>query len=101
LPELPVQGIVGGVEIEDDLFGRLSFCRSLGVRVQEQIEEQPLDLSRIVADLVAAGRDLARKFEPVQRRFAGGGRAIGPFRRKLAGQCRHDPCRPGIPGRGN
>ena len=64
---LAVQGIVSRVEIEDDLFGRP------GVGVEEQIDEQPLDPSRIVADLVIAGRDLARQFEPVQRRFAGAG----------------------------
>ena len=45
-----VQRIVGGVQVEHDLLGwRL-------VRVEEQLDEQPLDRGRVVADLVVARR---------------------------------------------
>ena len=58
------------------------------VRVQEQIDEQPLDRRRIVAHLVIARRARPAQFQPVQRRLAGQRRAVRPLRRKLAGQHR-------------
>jgi hypothetical protein len=37
------------------------------MRLEEQVDEQGLDRRRAVADLVVAGRDLARQFEAVER----------------------------------
>ena len=62
---------------------------ALAMRLQEQVDEQALDRGRIVADLVVAGRDLARQFQPVQRRLAGHRRAVRAPRRQLARQHRH------------
>ena len=66
-----VQRIVGGVEVEHDLLGWRR------VRVEEQLDEQPLDRGPVMADLVVARR-LARRrvLEPVERRLAGQGCAI-------------------------
>lgn len=50
-----VQGIVRGIQIQHDLFGRS------GVRAHEQLDEQRLDRHRIVADLV-----IARRLRPAQ-----------------------------------
>ena len=47
---MAVQGIVGGVEVENDL------PRRPAVRVEEQLDQQPLDRRRVVADPVVAGR---------------------------------------------
>ena len=80
---MPVQRVVGGVEVEHDLPGRLR------VRLEEQVDEQRLDRRGVVADLPVAGGDLARQFEPVQRRLAGDRRAALAPRRELAGQHRH------------
>jgi len=55
-----VQRVVGRVEVENDLFGRL------GVGLDEDVDKQGLDRRRVVADLVIAGRDLARPFEAVE-----------------------------------
>jgi hypothetical protein len=66
---MAVQGIVGRVEVEDDLLGRPS------VRFEEKVDEQRLDRPRIVADLLVASDRFARQFEPVERRFAGDRRA--------------------------
>jgi hypothetical protein len=41
---VPVQRIVGGIQIENDLLRRALVC------LQEQIDEQPLDRSRVMAD---------------------------------------------------
>ena len=63
---IAVQRIVGGVEVEHDL------TRRLGVRVEKQIDEQPLDRRGVVVDLVIA-RSLARArrmLQPVQRALA-------------------------------
>jgi hypothetical protein len=46
---LPVQRIVGGVEVEGDL---RRWCR---MGVNKQIDKQPLDRRRVIADLVVAG----------------------------------------------
>ena len=80
---MPVQRIVGGVEIEDDLLRR-----SL-VRLQEQIDEQRLDRRRVMADLVIARRLGSAQLQPVQRPLAGHRRAVRAPRRELAGQHRH------------
>ena len=80
---MAVQRIVGGVEVEHDLLGRLR------VRLEEEVDEQRLDRRRVVADLLVAGGDLARQFEPVQRRLAGDRRAVLAPGRELAGQNRH------------
>jgi len=81
---VPVQGNVGGVEVEDDLPGR-----RLAVRLEEEADEQRLDRGRVVADaMVAAGRAGGRVFEPVQRALAGQRRAVAAPGRKLAGEHR-------------
>ena len=67
---MPVQRIVGGVEIEDDL------RRRRGMRVEEEIDEQRLDRRRIVADLVIARRLRPAQLQPVERRFAGQRRTV-------------------------
>ena len=58
---MAVQRAVGRVEVEDDLSGRPI------VRLEEQVDEQGLDRRSVVADLLVAGGDLAREFQPVQR----------------------------------
>ena len=83
-----VQGIVGGVEVEDDALGRR------GMRLQEQRHEQALDLARVMADLVVAARReggpfLGRMLQPVERALARHRRAVTPPRLQLAGQHRH------------
>ena len=47
---MTVQRIIRGVQIESDLL------RSTTMRLQEHIDEQPLDRRRIVADLVITRR---------------------------------------------
>ena len=81
---LPVQRIVGGVEIEGDL------RRRCGMGIEKQLDKQPLDRRRVIADLVIAGRLLAAQFQPVERRFAGQGRTIRAARFELAAEHRHD-----------
>ena len=75
--------IVGGVEVEDDL------ARRAIMRLQEQIDHQPLDGDRIVTDLVIARRLQLAKLQPVQRRLASHRRAVLTPRFELAGQNRH------------
>ncbi len=86
---MAVQRVVGGVEVEDDLSGRPSPCRSPCVRLEEEVDEQRLDRRSVVADLLVAGGDLAREFQPVQRRLAGNRRAILALGLQLARQHRH------------
>jgi hypothetical protein len=75
-----VQGVVRGVEIENDLLGRRL------VRLEEELAEQALDRRRIMADLVVA-RGLGRGvLEPVERALAGERRARLAPRRELAGE---------------
>ena len=81
---MPVQRVVGGVEIEGDLRRR----RRMGV--EKQIDKQPLDRRRVIADLVIAGRLRPAQFQPVERRFAGQRGTIRAPRFKLAAQHRHD-----------
>ena len=80
---IPVQRIVGGVEIKDDLL------RHPIVRLQEQLDRQRLDRRRVIADLVIARRFQPAQLQPVQRRLARHRRAVLPPRRKLARQHRH------------
>ena len=61
----------------------------VGVRLEEQIDEQPLDRRRVVRDLVISRRLAARQLEPVQRGLARHRRAIRAPRLELAGQHRH------------
>src|SRR3954469_10283884 len=61
---LAMQRVIGGIEIECDL------CRSLGVGIEEQIDEQGLDGSGIGGNAGIAGWLVAAEFEPVQRAFA-------------------------------
>ena len=80
---MPVQRIIGGVEIEDDLFRRHD------MRVEKDIDQQPLDRCRIVAEFVIARGFRPAQLQSVERRFAGHRRAIPATGRKLAGQHRH------------
>ena len=80
---VPVQGIVGGVEVENDPLRRRL------VRFQEQIDKQPLDLGPVPGDPVIAGQLRPAPLHPVERRFAGQRRTILAARRQLAGQHRH------------
>ena len=59
------------------------------MRFEKQVDEQGLDRRRVVADLPVAGGDLARQFQPVQRRLAGHRRAILAPGLELARQHRH------------
>ena len=47
------------------------------VGIEEQVDEQPLDRSTVVADLVVAVGAARRMLEPVQRALAGQRRAVG------------------------
>jgi hypothetical protein len=78
-----VHRIVGRIEIEDDLLRRAL------MRVQEQLDQQPLDGNRIVTDLVVARRLQPAQFQPVQRRLAGNRRTVLAPRCQLARQHRH------------
>ncbi len=80
---LPVHRIIGRIEIEDDLFRRAL------VRVQEQVDHEPLDGDRIVTDLVIARRLQPAQLQPVQRRLAGNRRAVLASCFQLARQYRH------------
>ena len=81
---MPVQRVVGGVEIEGDLWrrGRMG--------IEKQIDKQPFDRRRVMADLVIARRLRPAQLQPVERRFAGQRRTIRAPRLKLAAQHRHD-----------
>ena len=81
---MPVQRIVGRIEVENYLRGRLA------VGVEEQLDEQPLDRRRIMADPVIACR-LARRrmLEPIERALAGERRTARSSRLEFAGQDRH------------
>ena len=58
---IAMQWVVGGIEIKDDLF------RGLLVGVEEDVDEQPFDCCRIMADLVVSRRFGTAQFQPVQR----------------------------------
>ena len=80
---VPVQRVVGGVEVEDDL------RRRRGMRVEKDLDEQRFDLRPVIGDLVIARGLRPAQLQPVQRRFARQGRAIRAPRFQLAGQDRH------------
>jgi len=79
---MPVQRVVGGIEIEDDLVGRPR------MRLQEQRHRQRLDRRFVVSDLVVARRLQPAQFQPVQRRLARQRCAGLAFARKLSRQHR-------------
>jgi hypothetical protein len=79
---MPVQRIIGSVEIENDLLRRVL------VRLEKQIDKQRFDLCRIPGDAVVARRRRAAQLQPVECRFAGQRRTIPAARRQLAGQHR-------------
>jgi hypothetical protein len=79
---MPVQRVVGGVEIENDPLGRRL------VRLEEEGDEQALDRHRVVADLVVAARRHRRVFEPVERALAGERRTTPALGDELAGERR-------------
>ncbi len=63
---IAVQGVVGGIEIEDDLLRRFV------VGLQEQRDKQALQGLRVVADPVVAPRcSLRRVLKAIERRLAG------------------------------
>ena len=80
---MPVQRIVGGVEIEGDLRWR----RRMGV--EKQIDKQRFDRRGIITDLVIAGRLRLAQFQPVERRFPGQWCTIGAPCFEPAAQYRH------------
>ena len=77
------QRVVGGIEIEDDLLGRMV------VRFHEQIDKQSRDLGAVPGDPEIAGRLYAAPLEPVECALAGERRTILATGRELAGQHRH------------
>jgi hypothetical protein len=84
-----MDGIVGGVQIQDDLPGRLA-----AVGLQEQIDEQGFDGRAVMADLVIAaglgpGSDVRGQLQPVQGALARHRRAVGAPGLELARQDRH------------
>ena len=81
---MAVHRIIGGVEVEHDLFGRAAVC------VEEERDEQALDRRRVVTDLVIArGRAQGAMLKPVERALARERRTVPPPRLELAGQNRH------------
>ena len=80
---MAVQRIVGGVEIEGDLWR----WRRMGI--DKQVDKQGFDGRRIIADLVVTGRLLAAQFQPVERRFASQRSTIRAMGFQLAAQHRH------------
>jgi hypothetical protein len=80
---LAMQRIIRGIEVERDP------ARRRPMRLEKQINEQPVHRRRIVADLVVARWFRLRQFQPVQRRLAGHGGAVRASRLKLSRQHRH------------
>jgi hypothetical protein len=60
-----------------------------GMGLDKQVDEQPFDLRRVIADLVIARGLRLAQFQPVERRFAGQWRAIRALRFQPATQYRH------------
>ena len=74
-----MQRVVGGVHVQDELLG------PGGVRVEEQLDQQPLDRGGVVVDLVVARRcPGGAMLEPVERRLARRRRAARPACPELA-----------------
>ena len=80
---VPVQRIVRGVKVEDDLLGRPF------VGFQEQRHRQRLDRGFVAGNLVVARRLLPAQFQTVQRRLARHRGAVLASCRKLSRQHRH------------
>jgi hypothetical protein len=80
---MPVQRVVGGVQVENDLLGRVL------VRFHEQSDKQRLDLGPVPGDAVIARQLRPAPLQPVECRFASQGRTILATSRQLAGQHRH------------
>jgi hypothetical protein len=81
---VPVDRVVGGIQIEHDPRGRPL------MRLDEQIHEQALDRGAVVADLVIAPQGAGgRVLQPVQRRLAGQRRAARMPRRQASRQHAH------------
>ena len=80
---MPMQGVVGGVQVEHDSLGRPR------VSLQEEGDEQALDRPRVVADpVVAVERRGRRMLQPVQGALASERGTVGAPRLQLAGQGR-------------
>ena len=62
---LPAQRRVDGVDIENDLLGRL------GVRFHKHVHQQAVHRCAVTADLLVAVHAAGRTLQPVQRRLAG------------------------------
>ena len=62
---MPVQRVVGSVEVEDDL------RRRRGMRVEKDIDEHGLDQRRVIADFVIARGLCPAQLQPVECRLAG------------------------------
>src|SRR4051794_27543317 len=77
---MPVQRVIGGVKVEDDL------PRRCAVRLQEQPHEEILNRFAIERDLVIARWLRPAQLEPVQGRLAGERRAIRALGLELASQ---------------
>jgi hypothetical protein len=75
-----VDGIIGRVEVEDDLFGRLA------VRLEKQVDEQCLYGSRVVADPVIFPRLRTAQLKAVERALARQRRAVTSTTGELARQ---------------
>jgi hypothetical protein len=80
---MPVQRIIGGVEIERDL------GRCLLVGIEEKIDEQRLDGGGVGGNPRIAGGFRPAQFQAVQRTLARQGRAGAASGFELAGQHRH------------
>src|SRR5690242_12350252 len=79
---MPVQRIIRGVEVEDDLL------RGATVRIEEQIDEQRLNRLPVMADPVIPRRLHLAQFQPVQRALAGERCAVRPTCREFPRQHR-------------
>jgi hypothetical protein len=79
---LPVQRVVRGIQVQDDLLRRTP------MPLHEEIDEQRLDRSRITADLVIPRRLRPAQFQPGQPRLPRQRGTVRPLRLKLAGQHR-------------
>lgn len=85
---MPVQRIVGGVQIEHDLLWRFA------VRVEKQLDQQPLDHGRIVGNSAVAVDPGRAVLQPVERALAGQGRATAVPRPKPPEHHAHDRIMP-------
>lgn len=79
---MPVQRIVGGVEVENDLRW------GAAVRVQEQVNKHRLNGGTVMADAVILRRLGPAQLQPVRGALAGQGGAVRPACREFARQHR-------------